>query len=56
MVLVKDDNLAKLQWKLGRVNEVYTGWDGVVRSAKVKQSETTSIRPASKLCILQNVK
>ena len=55
MVLVKDDNLTRLQWKLGRVIEVYTGRDGVVRSAKIKLSETT-IRPANKLCIPENVK
>ena len=55
-VLAKDDNLARLQWKLGRVIDVYTGRDGVVRSAKVKLSETTLIRPANKLRILENVK
>ena len=56
MVLVKDDNLTRLQWKLGRVTEVYTGRDGVVHSAKIKLSETTLTRPANKLCILENVK
>ena len=56
MVLVKDDNLTRLQWKLGRVMEVYAGRDGVVRSAKIKLSETTLIRPANKYCILENVK
>ena len=56
IVLVKDDNLTRLQGKLGRVIESYIGWDGVVRSAKVKLSETTLIRPANKLCILENVK
>ena len=56
MVLVKDDNLTRLPWKLGRVTEVYTGRDGVVHSAKIKLSETTLTRPANKLCILENVK
>ena len=56
MVLVKDDNFTKLQWKLGRVIEAYTGRDGVARSAKIKLSETTLIRPANKPCILENVK
>ena len=56
MVLVKDDNLTRLQWKLGRVMEVYAGRDGAVRSAKIKLSETTLIRPANKYCILENVK
>ena len=43
MALVKDDNLTRLQWELGRVIEVYAGRDGVVRSAKIKLSETTLI-------------
>ena len=43
MVLVKDENLTRLQWKLGRVIEVYTGRDGAVCSAKIKLSETTLI-------------
>ena len=53
MVLAKDDNLAKLQWKFGRVIEVYTGWDGIVRSTKIKLSKTTLIGQANKLCILK---
>ena len=44
MVLVKDDNLTRLQWKLGRVIEVYTGRDTVPRSTKLKLSETKLIR------------
>ena len=55
-ILVKDDNLTRLQWKQGRVIEVYTGRDRVVPFAKVKLSETTLIRPANKLCIFENVK
>ena len=53
MVLAKDDNLARLQWKFGRVIEVYTGWDGIVRSTKIKLSKTTLIGQANKLCILK---
>ena len=56
MVLVKDNNLARLKWKLGRVIEVYAGRHGVVRSAKIKLSETILIRPANKLSIRENVK
>ena len=56
MVLAKNDNFTRLQWKLGGVIEAYTGRDGVARSAKIKLSETTLIRPVNKLCILENVK
>ena len=56
MVLVKDDNFTRLQWKLGWVTEVCLGRLGVERSAKVQLLEITLIRPANKLCILENVK
>ena len=55
LVLVKDDNLTRLKWKLGRVIEVYRR-DEVSRSAKIKLSQTTLIPPVNKLCILENVK
>ena len=54
MVLVKDDNLTRLQRKLGRVIEVYAGRGGVVHSVKIKLSKTTLIR--CKLYMLKNVK
>lgn len=33
MVILKDDNLPPMMWKLGRVNEIYPGADEVVRVA-----------------------
>ena len=51
LVLIKDDNLTRLKWKLGRVIEVYRR-DEVSRSAKIKLSQTTLIPPVNKLCIL----
>ena len=48
--------MTRLHWKLGRVIDVYTGQDGVIRSAKVKLSEPTLTQQANTLCILENVK
>ena len=56
MLLVRGNNLTRLQWKLGRVIDVYTGQDGVTSYAKVKLSEPTLTQPANTLCILENVK
>ena len=56
MFLVRGNNLTRLQWKLGRVIDVYTGQDGVISYAKVKLSEPTLTQPANTLCILENVK
>ncbi|XP_023313216.1 uncharacterized protein LOC111691290 isoform X1 [Anoplophora glabripennis] len=52
MVLLKEDNLPPLQWKLGRVSEVYRGKDNIVRVVSVKTSSGIVKRAVRKLCIL----
>lgn len=54
LVLIKEDNLSPLHWKLGRIIEVYPGKDGVVRVASVKTSTGIYKRPVVKLCVLPN--
>ena len=49
LVLIKDDNLPPLQWKLGRVLDVYPGKDKRVRVASVKTVSGTYERPVLKL-------
>ena len=36
MVVIKEDNLAPLQWKLGRIIATHLGSDGSIRVATVK--------------------
>ena len=38
-----------MQWKIGRIKEVYTGNDGLVRVVKVKSQQYDLIRPIVKL-------
>ncbi|XP_075167836.1 uncharacterized protein LOC142239998 [Haematobia irritans] len=52
MVMVKDENLPPLKWKLGRIVDTVAGRDGVIRVAVVKTASGTSRRPVSKLAIL----
>ncbi|XP_043263587.1 uncharacterized protein LOC122403866 [Colletes gigas] len=52
MVLIRDDNLPPLRWKLGRITELHKGTDGVVRVASVKTSDGIIKRPIVKLCFL----
>ncbi|XP_075162915.1 uncharacterized protein LOC142235550 [Haematobia irritans] len=52
MVLVKDDNLPPLKWKLGRIVETICGSDGIVRVFIVKTSNGVSRRSVSKLAPL----
>ncbi|XP_011859522.1 PREDICTED: uncharacterized protein LOC105557008 [Vollenhovia emeryi] len=52
LVLIKQQGLAPLLWKTGRIQDLHTGGDGVTRSATVKTSNGLLMRPLSKLCIL----
>lgn len=52
LVLIKEDNLPPLRWKLGRVLELFPGRDKNVRVVKLKTVHGELIRPITKLCIL----
>ena len=52
LVLVKDDQLPPMKWKLGRVTQVFPGPDKCVRVVNVKTSEGEFKRPIVKLCPL----
>ena len=49
LVLIAEDNEVPLQWKTGRIIEIYSGNDDIVRVCKVKTSSSTFIRPIVKL-------
>ncbi|XP_011174949.3 uncharacterized protein LOC105207218 [Solenopsis invicta] len=52
MVLVRQQNLAPMQWVLGRVQETHPGSDGVARTATIKTAKGVFVRPLSRLAIL----
>lgn len=52
VVLVRDENLSPLQWKLGRVTSVQRGSDEVIRSAEVRLGKGSITRAVRKLCPL----
>ena len=52
LVLVKDDRLAPLHWKLGRVIQIHPGTDNHVRVVTVKTSDGEYKRPVVKLSLL----
>lgn len=49
LVIIKDDCLPPLQWRLARVTKVFPGKDDVVRVAEVKTSTSVLVRPVVKL-------
>lgn len=52
LVLVKEDNLPPLKWKLGRIVAVHPGPDGVNRVADIKTATGVIRRAFSKICPL----
>ena len=55
IALVADDNVARSQWALGRVENVFPGADGLVRTVEVRAKGATLKRPVTKLFLLEGV-
>ena len=53
IVLITDDKLPRCQWSLGRVIKPLPGEDGTVRVAEIRTAAGTSVRPVSRLCLLE---
>ena len=49
LVLIKEENLAATEWRMGRITEVQLGADGLVRVAKLKTRCGEITRPITKL-------
>ncbi|XP_055613091.1 uncharacterized protein LOC129759623 [Uranotaenia lowii] len=52
LVIIKEDNLPPSRWKMGRIEQVHPGADGVVRVVTLKTASGPSTRPVEKLCFL----
>lgn len=52
LVLLKEDNFPPLKWKLGRVTEVHTGKNNLVRVTTIRLATGISKRAIIKLCKL----
>ncbi|GBL87859.1 hypothetical protein AVEN_192035-1 [Araneus ventricosus] len=52
MVILKEDNLPKCKWALGRIIDAIPGKDGYVRVVNVRTANGTLKRPISKVCLL----
>lgn len=52
LVIIKEDNIPPMRWKMGRIQEVSPGKDNLVRSVIVKTSTGFFERPIVKLGLL----
>ena len=51
--LLKTDDALRSHWPLGRILKTIPGSDSRVRMAEVKTPSGTLMRPAAKLCLLE---
>ena len=49
VVLIREDNVPRLRWLMGVVEQLYPGCDGVVRAADVKTAHGVRRRPVQRL-------
>lgn len=54
LVLIREENIPPNKWKLGKIETVHPGSDGVVRVATVKIGSKLFDRPVNKICPLPN--
>ncbi|XP_011882885.1 PREDICTED: uncharacterized protein LOC105570364 [Vollenhovia emeryi] len=52
LVMLRDDNAPPLQWRLGRITEMFKGSDGLIRTLEIKTSFGLTKRAIQKICIL----
>jgi hypothetical protein len=52
MVIIRDDNLPPLLWKVGRVAALHPGSDGIVRVISVKTASGITKRDINRVCVL----
>ncbi|KAF2903195.1 hypothetical protein ILUMI_02997 [Ignelater luminosus] len=52
IVLLKEDNIPPMHWRLGRITAIHPGKDGVVRVVSVRTKTGVTKRALSKVCLL----
>jgi len=55
VVLIRDDNISRNDWKLGRIQETFKSKDGLIRTVLVKTQTSLLRRPIQRLALLENV-
>src|SRR5436190_3001790 len=52
LVLLVEDNLSPLHWKLGRIEELHSGDDGIIRVVTIRTTSGKYKRAVKKICAL----
>ncbi|XP_055622512.1 uncharacterized protein LOC129766082 [Toxorhynchites rutilus septentrionalis] len=52
LVVIREDNVPPIRWRMGRIIEIHPGTDGVVRVVSLKTANGIIQRPVQKICLL----
>ncbi|XP_062557443.1 uncharacterized protein LOC134222316 [Armigeres subalbatus] len=52
LVVIVEPNIPPMQWKMGRIQELHPGADGITRVVTLRTSTGFMKRPVAKLCVL----
>ncbi|XP_072400667.1 uncharacterized protein [Diabrotica undecimpunctata] len=52
LVLVKEDGIPPMRWKIGVIEVTHPGADGIVRAVTIRTGSSVYKRPAMKICVL----
>ncbi|XP_043263452.1 uncharacterized protein LOC122403788 [Colletes gigas] len=52
LVVIREDNIPPLRWRLGRITELQPGTDGIIRVVSIKVSDGIIKRPVTRICLL----
>ena len=52
MLIVKEDNLPPMKWRLSRITQLHPGRDDVTRVVSIRVADSIIKRPVNKICIL----
>lgn len=52
VILVKDDNVVRNEWKMGVVEKVFASNDGMIRTVLIRRGDASYERPVNKLVLL----
>ena len=52
LVIVKEDNVPPLKWRLGRIIQLHPGKDNITRVASIRVADSILKRPVTKICVL----
>jgi hypothetical protein len=55
IVLIRDDNVSRNVWKMGRIVEQFIGKDGLVRACRLKTPTGYIRRPIQRLALLESI-